>query len=158
MLNMLVLVRHGDAEFFGPEGTDASRRLTKRGVKALARAYPAIFSQLKDEEGIRFWVSPATRALQTAEIAAGTLGIAPADFDLHESLYAQNDDEFLAELEAEGDGCVIAVGHVPFMQRMCWDLTGANVPFSKGSVAAVRFADGDVSKAELVWFEPGPDA
>ena len=157
MVERLVLVRHGDAEFFGPEGTDESRRLTKHGKKALKKAFPTTFGPLRDEENLAMWVSPAVRALETAEVAAGVLGVRPEEFDLHNCLYEQDDDEFLAELSAEGDGCVVAVGHIPFMHRMLWSLTGEDVPFSKGSVACVRFADGDLTRGTLEWFVEGPD-
>ena len=157
MLQRVVLVRHGDAEFIGPEGTDESRRLTKRGAKALAKAYPTTFEPLKDIDDVTIWVSPAVRAIQTAEVAADALGIDPDEFDVHVSLYEQDDDEFLAELEAEGDGTVVVVGHVPFMHRMLWTLTGEDVPFSKGSVASVAFEGGDPRKASLEWFVEGPD-
>ena len=143
MLQRLVLVRHGDTEFFGPEGTDESRRLTKRGAKALRKAYPTTLEPLKALADVAFWVSPAVRANQTAEIAADVLDIDP--------------DEFLAELGAEGDGTVVAVGHVPFMHRMLWTLTGEDVPFSKGSVASVAFEGGDLRKATLEWFVEGPE-
>lgn len=158
MVRMLVLVRHGDAERYGPEGTDASRRLTRRGAKALRRAYPRTFRRLADAGDVALWVSPATRALQTAEVAADVLGIDPKDFDIHQSLYDQDDEEFLAELGAEGDGCVVAVGHVPFMNRVLRELTGEGVAFAKGSVAAISFASGDLSRGRLEWFADCPDA
>lgn len=158
MINKLVLVRHGDAEFYGPEGTDESRRLTKHGRKALRRAYPSVFARLADEDGLNVWVSPAVRAVQTAEVVADALDIDPDTFDVHDSLYVQDDDEFLAELEAEGEGVVIAVGHVPFMQRMLYKLTGTDVSFTKGSVAAISFEGGDLRKGTLDWFAEGPDA
>lgn len=157
MLQRLVLVRHGDTEFFGPEGTDESRRLTKRGAKALRKAYPTTLEPLKALADVAFWVSPAVRANQTAEIAADVLDIDPDEFDIHTSLYEQDDDEFLAELGAEGDGTVVAVGHVPFMHRILWALTGEDVPFSKGSVASVAFEGGDLRKATLEWFVEGPE-
>ena len=157
MIERSVLVRHGDAESFGPEGTDESRRLTKRGKKALKKAFPTTFAPLRDEENLSMWVSPAVRALETAEVAADALGFDVRDFDRHVSLYEQDDEEFLAELGAEGDGCVVAVGHIPFMHRMLWSLTGEDVPFSKGSVACVRFEDGDLSRGTLEWFVEGPD-
>lgn len=156
MLERLVLVRHGDAEFIGPEGTDTSRRLTKRGLKALKKAYPKTFASLKDVDDLSMWVSPAVRAVETAEVAGDVLGVDPDDFDIHVCLYEQDDEEFLAELEAEGDGCVVAVGHIPFMHRMLWNLTGEDIPFPKGSVACIAFEDGDLSKATLEWFDEGP--
>lgn len=157
MLELLVFVRHGDAEFYGPEGTDVSRRLTKKGVKALRRGFPEVFKNLEGRDDIHIWVSPAVRAIQTAEVVGETLGIDPDEFDIHNSLYDQDDDEFLAELEAEGDGCVIAVGHVPFVQRVTLNLTDVDVPFSKGSVAAISFGGETLREAELEWFALGKD-
>lgn len=157
MVERLVLVRHGDAEFYGPDG-DESRRLTKRGKKALKKAYPQIFAALKQLDDVTFWVSPAERALATAEIAADVLDIDPEDFDIHNSLYEQDDDEFLAELDAEGEGTVVVVGHIPFVHRILWELTGEDIPFTKGSVASVALEDGDVRHGRLEWFAEGPEA
>lgn len=157
MIERLVLVRHGDAEFYGPDGTDLSRRLTVDGAEALREAYPDIFSRLASEQEVTFWVSPAVRAYETAEIAAEVLDIDPEDFSTRESLYEQDDDMFQMELYAEGEGCVVAVGHVPFMHRFLWELTGEDIAFGKGSVACVTFDDGDVSHAKLEWFAEGPD-
>lgn len=158
MLKRLVLVRHGDAEFYGPEETDASRRLTKKGKKALKRAYPQVFSALKGRDDLSIWVSPAVRAMETAEVVGDVLGIDPDEFDCHVSLYEQDDEEFMAELEAEGDGTVIAVGHIPFMHRVLWELTGEDEPFSKGAVASVAFNDADLRHAEMEWFAECPKA
>ncbi len=155
MIRELVLVRHGDAEFYGPEGTDASRRLTKKGRKALETTYPTTFQVLAGRDDLHLWVSPAVRAVQTAEVISGS-GVDFVDEDMHESLYQQNDDEFLAELEAEGEGCVVAVGHIPFMERMLYELTGDDISFGKGAVACVSFKNGDLGRGKLAWFVQGP--
>lgn len=156
MIRKLVLVRHGDAEFYGPEGTDESRRLTTRGLEALKSAYPRIFAALRDEPDVSLWVSPAVRAMQTAEVVGEALGIDPDEFALHDSLYEQDDDEFLAELSAEGEGIVVAVGHIPFMQEMLYQLTGEDLPFKKGAVACIAITDNDRFHGTLEWFETAP--
>lgn len=158
MLKKLVLVRHGDAEFFGPEGTDESRRLTRWGLRALERAYPQTFAALKQEPKLSIWVSPAVRTAQTAEVIGRVVGIDSDEFDEHLSLYEQDDEEFLAELYAEGDGCVVAVGHVPFMYRFLGELTGEDMPFDKGSAACIGFDSDDLLKGKLLWFVDGPKA
>lgn len=156
MVETLVLVRHGDAELFGPEGTDESRRLTELGIEALERDYPMTFARICDRADLKIWVSPAVRALETAEIAGKVLDIEPESFELHNSLYEQDDDVFVAELEAEGTGCIVAVGHIPFMQRLAFELAGVDLPFGKGAVAAISFPTGDLRRGQLDWFVQGP--
>ena len=157
MIRELVLVRHGDAEFVGPEGTDASRRLTKKGREVLQAAYPETFARLRDVDDVHLWVSPAVRAVETAELVEGA-GVHFVDKDVHKSLYEQDDDGFIAELEAEGEGCVVAVGHIPFMERMLYQLTGDDIKFGKGAVASVTFKKGELRRGRLSWFIQGPKA
>lgn len=156
MIRELLLVRHGDAEFFGPDGSDASRRLTQHGRSDLERSYPKIFAGLKNATDVHLWVSPAVRAQETAAVIRDAARVPFASEDVHDSLYAQNDEAFLAELEAEGEGCVIAVGHIPFMERMLFELTGEHRSFGKGAVACISFVGGDLRKATLDWFAKVP--
>ena len=157
MIRKLVLVRHGDAENRRLGESDAERRLTKRGVAALKEAYPATFASLADDlDDLQIWSSEAVRARQTAEVVCDSLGIPHDAIEPHMSLYAQDWDFFYGELEA-AEGVVVAVGHIPFMHRILWKLTGEDAPFSKGSVASVVFENGDIDKATLEWFVDGPE-
>jgi phosphohistidine phosphatase len=69
----LYVMRHGPAEDFAPSGRDADRALTASGrdrVRDVAKLL------VKSDEAPRVLISsPLVRALQTAEIVAGEIGI-----------------------------------------------------------------------------------
>ena len=154
MTRKLVLVRHGKAEKgFGK--FDIDRELTDAGLAALEAAYPRTFALLKDENPV-IWVSPATRAYQTAQVVADTLGIAHADMEVHDCIYEQNDAELLAELDACDDGCVIVVGHVPMMDDLAYDLSRVSLDFGTGAAAAFELTGEVLRPAKLLWFVQGP--
>ncbi len=162
MLQRLVLVRHGEAEFLAPDGMDENRHLTGRGLVALEAAYPQTFEPLEGCSNIRFWVSPAVRAYQTALVIANVLRYDREDFETHDSLYIQDEVLFLEELDKafgeQGDNVtLIAVGHEPFMRRMLRQMTGEDKPFTSGTVASIAFDEGDIAHARLEWYVMGPD-
>ena len=155
MIRKLVLIRHGDAENRRLGESDAERKLTKRGLKALQEAYPEMLAPLADESDIQVWSSEATRALQTAQVACDVLGVPHDAIEFHKSLYAQDDDFFYGELMA-AEGTVVAVGHIPFMEDVASDLARMPIGFYKGSVACFDVPEEGLGKATLAWFEQGP--
>lgn len=156
MLKGLVLVRHGDAETRRLGESDAQRRLTPWGLKALEKAYPEFFAPLRDYvDDVVIWSSGAVRAMQTAQVVADALGIDRSAIEEHASLYAQDDDYFYGELYA-ADGIVVAVGHIPFMEDVASYLAQKPISFYKGSVAFFDCPDGKLNKAKLVKFDRGP--
>ena len=69
MIRKVVLIRHGDAENRRLGQTDAERRLTISGLRALQQGYPALLEPLKGEvSDIHVWSSEAVRARETAEV------------------------------------------------------------------------------------------
>ncbi|MDP9860649.1 phosphohistidine phosphatase [Olsenella profusa DSM 13989] len=149
MVTTVVLVRHGDAEPRNVHG-DKERQLTAVGLRALERAYPQALASLHGVKGLALWASPAVRALQTAKVVAHALGIDPEDIDPHDSLYEQDEERFLAELGAAHEPTVVAVGHVPFMERLACTLTGESVAFHKGAIRAIRLGERP-GEGELLW-------
>jgi phosphohistidine phosphatase len=124
---LIWLLRHGDAESGAAD--DASRRLTQKGVdqaEAAGRALAAL--------GIKVnacLTSPKLRALQTAEIVGGSLGVHPDEAD------ALRGGDFDAEALAAGRPDVILVAHEPDLSRAIRALTGGRVKLSKGGLAAI---------------------
>ena len=154
MTTKLVLVRHGKAEKgFGK--FDIDRELTDAGLAALEAAYPRTFALLEGENPV-IWVSPATRAFQTAMVVADTLGIAHTDMEVHGCIYEQNDAELLAEVDAADDDCIVVVGHIPMMEDLVYDLTGLSIDFSTGAAAALELTGQVLKPAKLLWFVQGP--
>lgn len=155
MIKTLVLVRHGnpDRSF---EGNDLDRPLTAAGRRALEDAMPRELSLL-DRQGVTVWSSPAKRARQTAEVVCHVLHVSESSIKVHECLYRQDQDEFLDQL-ATAEGTVVAVGHVPFMEKVFERLCGSRMRFGKGSAACFEFPRGTVAGAELRWYVQGPNA
>ena len=167
MVSTLVLVRHGKAERGGPGIPDIERALTEKGHAALTGAdgFPAAFARLGEEDraAAEVWVSPALRARQTAQHIVEVIGERP--LHEHECLWEQEAGAFLEELAASDARCVIAVGHIPFMDELLTWLTDEDeLAFSPGSVAAIRMdaqegpADAARLGGTLLWFARAPKA
>lgn len=158
MVKTLVLVRHGKTEDASPTGDDIDRKLTSAGIRALEVAYPRTFALLGEDPEVAVWCSPAVRALQTAGVVAEAVD--SCGIDVRQSLYDQDLDAFLSELaKADPDADTLAVvGHVPFMDALLKHLTGVDLKFNKGGVAAISLPDGPAAAGSLLWYVAGPDA
>lgn len=163
MARTLILVRHGKAQKPQLGLADADRALVPGAAEALAATYRTAFALLRGMESAELWVSPALRARQTAAQVSRALvgnGVKIGANRELPCLLEQDADAFhkLIEQSAE-DTCIVAVGHIPFMEDELVDLTGVDLSFAPGSAAALRLegAPGRVaSGAELLWFVRGP--
>ena len=155
MVKTLVLVRHGAPEASSASGSDLDRRLTSSGARALHVAYPRTFALLGDDVHPLVWSSPAVRALETADVVAAAAGA--DDIEVHQSLYAQDINVFLAELEAADALCVIAVGHAPFVDKLAARLLGMCPTFGKGTAVAIDLPEGTAGRGVLRWYVAGPE-
>lgn len=158
----VVLIRHGEAKLKELGQTDCERELTDDGAKALKEAFPQALSLVGVTGASELWMSPAARARATAQIANETLGIETCRE--MKSMYAQDQDEFLAELSQTNADVVVAVGHIPFMEDMCARLSGQYLSFSTGAAAAIEIDDRAVrslssglGRGRLKWFVQGPE-
>jgi phosphohistidine phosphatase len=123
---MLWLLRHAEAADGRP---DEARPLTTRGMRD-ARATGMALARL----GVRLDVclsSPKRRALETAELVCGPLGVEV----VHEPALAGFSYE--PERLAHGAGDVLLVGHNPAISSVLRDLTGARVHLRKAGIAGV---------------------
>ena len=163
MARTLILVRHGKAQKPQLGLADADRALVPGAAEALAATYRTAFALLRGMESAELWVSPALRARQTAAQVSRALvgnGVKIGANRELPCLLEQDADVFhkLIEQSAE-DTCIVAVGHIPFMEDELVDLTGIDLSFAPGSAAALRLevAPGRAaSGAELLWFVRGP--
>lgn len=121
-MKTLVLMRHGKAQPDEPEG-DHARVLTKRGRRQAA----AIGSYIGREIGIPDAIisSDATRAEQTAEIAAEAMGYV-GDLTLVPHIYEADVTTLLAVVRSILDdvGTVLVVGHNPGFEEVVAALAG----------------------------------
>lgn len=149
----VVLIRHGEAKSKRLGETDFDRELTKRGAKALERAFPEYLRMVDTSLASELWMSPAVRARQTAEIANKTLHI-----ETHReipALYEQDQKAFLDQLGQTNADVVVAVGHIPFMEDVAARLCGTYLGFSTGAAAAIEIDDA-TGRGTLKWFVQGP--
>ena len=133
MARQLWMLRHGEAVPHDSKPDD-ERELTPRGRRQ-AEAAGAALAAL-NEEFAACYSSPKVRALETAELACGSLNIEP----IIESSLANGFSrvDALALLEAhEDDAKVLVVGHEPSFSQVVHDFTGARVDFKKGGVACI---------------------
>lgn len=158
MIKKLILVRHGKACGLEPGQSDIDRQLTDSARTLLAsvdgfmRSFYLLDAHSASHATI--WSSPAVRALQTAAEIDRALG------DDHEivrvdSLWEQNEDEFLGQLSATDADCLIVVGHIPFMNRIIERLCGVALALKPAGIAAIEFESCDSGMLE--WFVQGPD-
>lgn len=129
------ILRHDEAAPAGAAG-DGARRLTPEGeahAAALARDLAA-----RGLRPARILSSPLVRARRTAEIVARG-----AEVEIEPRLCPGGDAEAAAaEALAEGPHPVLLVGHNPDLEILVRALTGAAVPFGKGTLVRVE-RDGD---------------
>jgi phosphohistidine phosphatase len=134
MPRQLWLLRHGDAEDPGA-GPDAVRPLTAKGARQ-ARAAGRALARL----GLEFeavYASPRKRALETAFLAGGELGLRARVHQPLQGGFTRADAEEL--LAGTGAGArVLLVGHEPDFSQLVWDFTGGRIDLKKGGIAVLR--------------------
>ena len=129
---MLWLLRHAEAADGFP---DDERPLTERGIRQAEAAGHAL-----ERLGTTLDVclsSPKLRAVQTAQLASGPLGV-PVTVEPRLS-----GEPFLVSELIAGLGDVLLVGHDPSFSLTLHDLTGAQARMRKGGLAGI-------AKGELV--------
>lgn len=124
---MIYLLRHGEAE--DGDGDDAARRLTEKGERQARNAGHALRELGAGLDACL--ASPKVRALDTARLACGALGL---EVEVTEALRG---GPFDALDLAAGRGDVLLVGHEPDFSQEVGRLTGATVALKKGGIAVV---------------------
>lgn len=160
MEKILILVRHGQAAPATEQTPDALRPLTEAGRAALAArdGFARTFALLSpaDRAQAALWASSALRAQETAQAVTTVIGERP--IQARDDLFEQDEAGVLNAVLESDARCIIAVGHIPFMDRVTEYLTGANLLFHPGAVAAIKL-NGTLAptSADLLWFVQGPD-
>lgn len=112
---LICIMRHGDAEAYSGEATDATRELTARGRSGNCR----VAEQLKQKQATfdQIWVSPFVRAQQTAD---DVLALFPEN--KRESCAALTPEsrpqELLEMLATKGGDSLLLIGHNPLVSRL----------------------------------------
>ncbi len=146
-------MRHGDAGS-APEGLgDDGRHLSSSG-REQARATGAALAS-RGVALTELWCSPLVRAVQSAELAAGTLGY-DGPVRTRPDLYPDSDQGVLlaalAALPPEAD--VLVVGHMPYMAAAASAALGLGVGgFSTGDAFRMHLdpPGGPGRSGRLLW-------
>jgi len=140
-MKKIIFVRHGRAEDQASEISDFERSLTIKG-KVLAREMAKRFREKESTPGV-FITSPAFRALETAYIFAGELGIKQDNILIDSNLYHRADIKHLFELLKNIDEDIDAItlfGHNPAFTEMPDRLCKTGCEFlTKTSIVCISF-------------------
>lgn len=150
----LYLVRHGIAEDVGPDGTDASRRLTSEGLEKTRRVMKGL-ARFIEPPGL-ILASPKARTRQTAGIAAEIFKSELQTWDL----LAEDKPRAIAKGLSSFDApTLMIVGHEPTLGELLIQLvsnaTAGRVEFKKAGCACLDIQpSGGSASGELLWLAP----
>jgi phosphohistidine phosphatase len=140
----LFLVRHAIAEDGSPDGSDATRALTRRGRKRFSRSVRGL-----ERLGMRFdrvWFSPLLRAQETAE---ELLDLCDEDYGCETQVVLElampPGPELLAIIANSGVERLALVGHEPWLSQLtAWLACGWRVWDEGDAGCVVDLAKGGV--------------
>jgi phosphohistidine phosphatase len=140
-MKKLIFIRHSRAEDPDPEITDFERSLTIKG-KIISRQMAKRFREKEKKPGLLV-SSPAFRAIETAYIFAGVLGIKPEGIIINSGLYHPATIKTLFEiLEKTDDGIdtITLFGHNPSFTEMPDRLSREGCDFlTKTGIVCISF-------------------
>ncbi|MEI8217179.1 MAG: histidine phosphatase family protein [Eubacteriales bacterium] len=146
----LILIRHGEAEKMNPGTEDAMRHLTANGMKLLERAIPNLRMLIKDKCNTKIWASPLLRASESAGIIAKALKV--KNIESHDFIARGDFEAFSEELQrTDSKGCLIVIGHEPFLSDWSQRICGYTLPFKKGASAGFALISTDPPTGNLRW-------
>lgn len=146
----LLIMRHATAEEDGPDGSDASRRLTARGREEAAAVGRLMrLCELRPDSILS---SSRVRAFDTALLVAKELR-PPADVAVWEPLTSGCDLEDLRRLcvDLAGSEMILLTGHEPDTSRLIRQMTGAAIQMKKGMLASVDLPAAGCGWLRWVW-------
>jgi phosphohistidine phosphatase len=149
----LMLFRHGIAESYGSEGTDASRRLTDEGKVKTAQAGRGL-ARIATAPQVML-TSPLVRARQTAEILAPIFGCQP---QVCEALGYGSVTDIIQQLARHSEASVLLVGHEPTLSQtaemLCTGRARGFIVLKKAGCICLEAridAEGDSAAALMKW-------
>lgn len=126
MSRTLILLRHGKSDW-STNNDDFDRPLKKRGKNASRQVGKWLSANQRVPDFVI--TSPATRAMQTAEIACEAMGIKKEDIYSRKHIYLATTEELLYVLEdcPEQAQCVMLVGHNPGLEELLYYLVNGTM-------------------------------
>lgn len=147
-MHKLILIRHGDAEYGSPDGSDASRQLSAKGLHDIK--LQAKFLQAAGQDLEVIYHSPFVRAVQTATILADLLQL-PL---LEEPALRPSGEEALLENALLGlKQPAIFVSHLPIIAEFARSITGENIRFMPGTMAKIDRKDVWQLRGRVHWIQ-----
>lgn len=147
----ILLLRHGKSDW-SVDLDDFQRPLTDRGKRAAQRM--GLWLQTHDLVPDQIWVSPAKRAMETAEKTLKVMGLPVQGINAVPQLYEATAGTLLDVVtEArKNSGITLIVGHNPSMEMALSAMVGAELPndnkiMPTAALAHITFSD---EKATLV--------
>ncbi len=110
----MLIFRHGLAEDHGPDGDDASRRLTAEGGTQTTSAARGLRGHIADIPEV-ILTSPRVRAVQTAQILGKILKRTPQELDV---LGDSSVPRILLALGERAESSIMIVGHEPTFSHL----------------------------------------
>ena len=145
----LYLLRHGKADWPDWTKPDDERPLTKEGKGEMRRI--ARFLHDVNVAPAMVLSSPLPRAWQTAEIAAGALGVELREEPVLRKGFTAAKARALIQRAKGAD--LMLVGHEPDFSAVIRALTGGTVKLGKGGIARIDLGD-DAAAGRLTWLIP----
>ena len=145
----LYLLRHGKADWPDWTEPDDERPLTKEGKGEMRRI--ARFLHDVNVAPAVVLSSPLPRAWQTAEIAAGALGVELREEPVLRKGFTAAKARALIQRAKGAD--LMLVGHEPDFSAVIRALTGGTVKLGKGGIARLDLDD-DAAAGRLTWLIP----
>lgn len=146
----LLVVRHGIAETFGPDGSDASRRLTPEGIEKTRAAAKGL--AFIGPRPAAILTSPRVRAAQTADIIGQVFDVVP---QVLKSLGDGSPARILEDLTRHRKDAVCIVGHEPVLSRLIELACGAALPGGFVEMKKAGCACVDLTFSEHGLAQPG---
>jgi phosphohistidine phosphatase len=140
-MKRLIFVRHARAEDQTSGITDFERSLTVKG-KVIARQMAKRFRQKEPDPGLMI-TSPALRALETAYIFAGELGIKYEDIRIESSIYFKSGLKIIYDIlksVSDDTDTITLFGHNPSFTEIPDRLSKTGCEFlTKTSIVCISF-------------------
>jgi phosphohistidine phosphatase len=151
-MKRLTLVRHGQAEWQATMLADFDRPLTRRGLAEATDMARRLRVKDLPSPGLLL-TSPAVRTVQTAEVFAKELGVAPRLVKRIDTLYLATPDALLEAIAASSGPRIthlLVVGHNPGLSDLALALApdAGLASFATGACCTLTLESGN-------WQDPG---
>lgn len=143
-MKTLYLVRHGKAEDHNLSKGDYYRELVQKGLDRSEKIASELSKLVSIDKQSLVISSPASRAIQTAEIFCKQLSYSPNKIQQVESIYEAHFTDILHVInQVEEDyNQLFIFGHNPGLSNLCNYLSHSEIELATSNVAILNLEDG----------------